>query len=92
MNPPPSRPSWRKKRWALALAALLLLAYPACAGPVMYAAVRGWISVSTHTALKETLYLPLYSLPGAGADDTLFESYLLWRFALAWSHDEVLSE
>ena len=43
MTSPSVRPWWRKKRWRVALALWLAVAYPLSVGPISYAEGRGWM-------------------------------------------------
>lgn len=51
----PKRRWYRKKRWWAAALLWLALSYPACRGPVAYAAARGWFSRSA----ADAFYVPL---------------------------------
>ena len=69
MTAPSVRPRWKKKRWAAALAAWLIIAYPLSLWPIAYAVGRGWLTTAGPNAVYAPLLLAADALrphPGIG--------------------------
>ena len=74
---PDHRPRWARKRWWLATAAVLLVAYPLSVGPTAYCHGRGWCP----DALLEAAYAPLILAvrPFPGVTRTLQDYVMRWH-------------
>jgi len=68
-------PWWLKKRWAVALALWLLVAYPLAGGPVFYGAHRGWWA---YDAPERAGYYSFTSLLGRNRVGYAYAEYLQW--------------
>jgi hypothetical protein len=89
MTPDP-RPRWKKKRWRAAAAALLLIAYPASAGPYAYAKSLGVVPPAAQVPIGYC-HLPLIAISGiAWPEGKLFDAYLNWWADLGERHAAAL--
>jgi hypothetical protein len=87
-EPKPTRPWWNRKRFGAALAAAAfsaVLAVPLLLGPVIYAAQRRWIGLTTLNGL----YRPVISyVPGPVRP--AYDAYLAWWVDLGMRHDAAM--
>lgn len=78
MNEKRRRHLWRRKRYIIAAAMWLLLAYPLSMGPAEYAMIRGWTPPGF-----QAFYVPVRCLPHS----RWLSRYSLWWIVLAMRHE-----
>ena len=87
--PPPRRPWWRRKRFAVYAAVTLVAWYPLSLGPALCDHARGWLPF-------DAVYYPYEPLGWANRPSPtlriLFNDYGHWWYALGERHEAAASD
>jgi len=84
---PARRPWYRKKRWAAAVAAWLVLIYPLSLGPAKYLLFRDFTPALPFASIFRAVYAPLEALVRGTRLEPELDRYEGWWARLAAVHD-----